>query len=459
MWPLNVFRRKAAGIETKTAISAASPDAQRQWAMAVGMHSISGAPDTVQARIQAVECNPIAFWCVRKISWAAATVPWFVEGPGGNPDSTHYVNALLKQPNAKQSAWEFFQLIASSLATTGNAYVSKISSALDENKTAALIFLRPDRVTPIYGSNSAVIIEYQYNGPGGVQTFRPDDICHIRHAWLSHDVEGLAVIKPAWEPASLYAGLMKLARKILENAGGIPGLLVFSSEKGMSDKQRDNMQEHINRFRVDGDKFGQILLSDIPDKGDVKFIGLAGDMEKLQPDKTRTKAATDIMLLYGVPPILASVGEGSTFNNMSEAQRSFWLDTVVPGYVQPIADALSMFLGVKIAPDLSEVPALSAFRADLVGALAQANWLSLDEKRNAMGFKPVMFGNRIMQPIGQQPFDTQVVSSDAMAISSHDPALLQSIVAAAAQEAIKSYVDALRAKDGGNLREVPRIAA
>ena len=415
-------------LRTKAATPFAVTELMRD-PIARAMASISQAPSLDRQRIEIAQTHPIVFWCIRKISWAAASVPLQVfENDTFVPD--HPASLLLADPcRGLQSASDYYRNLYAALGVTGNAYTLAVGSEVREGEIGSLQFLRPDRITPFLNGAQNEVEYFQYNT--GDQTLRiaPDEVCHIRHAWINHDVYGISTLTPAWEPASIYGGIQALTRKILENSGGIPGVLVFSSQQGLSETQRDEIAANLGKFRLDGEKFGQLMTMDVGD-GDVKFLALAGDIEKLQPKELQGMTADDICTLYGIPSLLRRQGEGATFSNMAEANRQLWQETIIPGYLNVVASAFSRFLGVTIKPNLHEVPALSKLATDTASVLATAGWLTTNEKRKEMGYDPLPMGDRIMTVMGQVPLDTQVVTSDAMALEMHDPKLIQALTEA-----------------------------
>lgn len=423
---------KAASLPTSISTTALNMLRER---MGIDLASITNkAPTTDRKRITMVEEHPVAYWCVRRIASAVGSVPWVAVDDNGQPDPYAPISQMLANPSSRMSGADFFGSVASSLATTGNAYILPVLSEVDPDRPAGIHFLRPDLVgVETETRDSTVPKRYTYYAGGTTRTFAPEEIIHVRHTWVGADVLGRATIDSVWEPADIYRGFVKLARKILENSGGIPGALVFGSEKGLSDVQRKDLQQHISQFRLDGDKFGQLLLLDAPADGEVKFIPLAGDIKAMQPTETKVDMAREVCLAFGVPPLLYT-SDGPTYSNYGTALRSFWQDTVIPNYLSPIASALSMRFGTEIIADTSEVAALSRINteeASLVPALLPV--LTINEIRERLGYPPVPMGNRVIGNPGMMGLDTALAASDARTVLELPPQLLQGILDADAQ--------------------------
>ncbi|MFP4004677.1 MAG: phage portal protein, partial [Alphaproteobacteria bacterium] len=88
----------------------------------------------------------------------------------------------------------------------------------------------------------------------------------------------------------------------------------------------------------------------------------------------------------------------NTYANYREANLAFWRQTVLP-LAAKLAQDLGNWLaprfggGVELRCDLEAVPALSAEREALWSRLARAEFLTLNEKRAAVGLDPLPGGD------------------------------------------------------------------
>ncbi len=434
-----------------------SREALEQIAIRLKDISTTG-PMTDSQRIDFIEGHPVAYWCVRKIASAVSSVRWRVVDEKGQLIHDDPISQRLNNPNPRQSRSDLFQVVASSLATTGNAYLLPVNSEREEGMPVGIYALRPDRMDIRTKARDTTQVEsYAYNTGGGSKVYAPDEICHVRHTWVGKDEKGYAPIDSVWESAKIYSGFVRLARKVLENSGGIPGALVFSGQTELSEEQRTNLREHIQSFRLDGEKFGELLLLDAF-SGSVNFIPLAGDLNKLQPREGKLDVAREVCLAFGVPPLLyTSSSLGPTYSNYQESNRSFWVDTIIPGYISNIESALSRYFTnatgaiVEVKADLSAVPALSKVNSEAVANLTRLTGiLEVNEQREQLGFGPHPMGNRIVVNPAAIALDTQLAVSDANAVLSTPPELLTAILEAdpATREIIGKALTLL--KDGAS---------
>ena len=92
--------------------------------------------------------------------------------------------------------------------------------------------------------------------------------------------------------------------------------------------------------------------------------------------------------------MLLGIPGDNTYANYSEANRVFWRQTVLP-LVSRTLKALEGWLaprfgeGLALRPALEEMEALSGERAALWERVGAADFLTVDEKRAAVGLGPL----------------------------------------------------------------------
>jgi HK97 family phage portal protein len=108
-------------------------------------------------------------------------------------------------------------------------------------------------------------------------------------------------------------------------------------------------------------------------------------------------AAREIALAFGVPPMLLAIPGDNTYSNYQEANRVFFRQTVLP-LGQRIGSALAQWLqpafgDLTLAIDIDRVDALSGDRAALWERVTKAPFLTVNEKRAAVGYGAVQGGD------------------------------------------------------------------
>ena len=112
------------------------------------------------------------------------------------------------------------------------------------------------------------------------------------------------------------------------------------------------------------------------------------DMDFLEAKHT---AAREIALAFGVPPMLLGIPGDNTYSNYQEANRVFWRSTVLP-LASRIGAALTQWLapafgdGIRLVVDTDQIEALANDRAALWEQVSKAPFLTVNEKREAIGY-------------------------------------------------------------------------
>jgi HK97 family phage portal protein len=121
------------------------------------------------------------------------------------------------------------------------------------------------------------------------------------------------------------------------------------------------------------------------------------DMDFLE---ARNAAAREIALAFGVPPMLLGIPGDNTYSNLQEAGRSLWRQTILP-LANRVSGALSHWLApayggeLRLAYDTDRIDALSGDRAAAWKRVNEAAFLTLNEKREALGYGAIADGDRV----------------------------------------------------------------
>ena len=111
-------------------------------------------------------------------------------------------------------------------------------------------------------------------------------------------------------------------------------------------------------------------------------------------------AAREIALAIGVPPMLLGIPGDNTYANFQEANRALWRQTILP-LASRVGQALAQWLGpqfgneLRLVVDTDRIDALSSDRNALWERIERAQFLTLNEKREAAGYAPVDGGDRL----------------------------------------------------------------
>jgi hypothetical protein len=106
-------------------------------------------------------------------------------------------------------------------------------------------------------------------------------------------------------------------------------------------------------------------------------------------------------MMVGIP------GE-ATFANYGEARSALWEDTIIPAFDGTLEELNSWLTprfgtGLKLCADYDQVPALAQRREAVWKRLEAADFLTIDEKREAVGYDKVEGGDVILVPATMLP--------------------------------------------------------
>ncbi|MDP3897628.1 MAG: phage portal protein [Mesorhizobium sp.] len=338
--------------------------------------------------------NPVVHRAVRLIAEAASAVPFLLyEGEAEHAD--HPVLDLLRRPNGRQSGAAFMETLYGHLLLAGNAYaeLAEAGTAGDAGAARELHLLRPDRVSVVADTNGwPVALDYRAGsakrrialgpetGPGALQLtlFHPLD-----------DHYGFAPLQAASMALDTHNAAARWNKALLDNSARPSGALVYAPKDGggLTDEQFDRLKADLEEQYSGVARAGRPLILD--GGLDWKAMGLTPkDMDFIE---AKNAASRDIALAFGVPPMLLGIPGDNTFSNYQEANRAFYRLTVLP-LIGRIAGELSHWLGAKFSADVrlwydaDQIEGLSLDREALWRRVGAAEFLSDDEKREAVGY-------------------------------------------------------------------------
>ena len=334
------------------------------------------------------QTNAIVYRVVRMIAETAASLPWlYFEGRKERPD--HPLAQLLQAPNPLEGRTDFLEQLYGFLLLSGNAYAEavKIDGSVHE-----LHALRPDRMMVIPGPKGwPEAYEYNVDGRKLRYAVHEDErpILHVRLFHPLNDYYGFSPMEAAATAIDVHNAAMAWNKALLDNGARPSGALVYQGPPGtaLTAEQFERLKGELeDSFQGAGNAGRPLLL-----EGGLDWKSLsvtARDMDFIQ---AKAAAAREIALAFGVPPLLIGLPGDNTYANLSEANRAFWRQCVVP-LAQRMANNIARWLGPDfgsiptIEMDLDAVAALAEEREALWRRMGAADFLSRDEKRAATGY-------------------------------------------------------------------------
>ena len=342
--------------------------------------------------------NAIVHRAVRLIAENAASCG-FLLYEGAQEREAHPLLQLLSRPNARQDGASFFEALYAHMLLAGNAYVEAVALG---DEVRELYTLRPDRMKVVPGHDGwAEAYEYSVAGRSVRFDQLASNVPPILHLTFFHPLDdhyGLAPVEAAAVALNTHNSASAWNKALLDNAARPSGALVYSGPEGavLSDQQFDRLKRELTDTYQGAVNAGRPLL--LEGGLDWKAMSLTPkDMDFLD---AKNSAAREIALAFGVPPMLLGIPGDNTYANFQEANRVFWRQTVLP-LASRVGGAIAHWLspqfgeGLRIVVDSDRIDALASDRAALWDRIANAPFLTLNEKREATGYAPVEDGNRL----------------------------------------------------------------
>ncbi len=382
------FFRKNAPPEKKSGVPliALSLQGRARW----------GARDAASLARLGVMNNAVAYACVRKIAAAAAAVPWLLYD-GAQELESHPLLALLVRPNPNEDGAALFERWYAFLQTAGNAYLESVTL---EGIPRELHVLRPDRVTVVPGARGwPAAYDYSVDGHVTRITREASGFLPVLHATLFHpldDYYGLSPLEVAQTAIEVHNAGAAWTKSLLDNAARPSGALIYKGPEGsgLSDDQFGRLKRELEDAYQGAANAGRPMVLE----GGLDWKAMSYTPSDMDFAESRSVAAREIALAFGVPPMLLGIPGDNTYANYAEANLNFWRQTVLP-LVSRTASSLTRWLaprfgeGLRVGFDADAVDALAQARQGVWQRLNEAGFLSVNEKRAAAGYSPVEGGD------------------------------------------------------------------
>jgi HK97 family phage portal protein len=397
---LRWLRQDRAGRAPAAARAGAAPDAKASKAGAVIAVHTAGRPVWTPrtyaglARAGFMK-NPVVYRSVRMVAEAAASVPWLLYDGAAELDD-HPLLRLLARPNPHQSGAALLETLYGHLLVAGNAYAEAVAVADSSGEAVIreLYALRPDRMSVVPDANGWPAA-YEYQANGRTVRFAQDGdgaTPPILHVALFHpldDYYGFPPLQAAQVSLDVHNAASGWNKALLDNAARPSGALVYKGENGsnLSEEQFERLREELVSNFSGAANAGRPLLLE----GGLNWQSMSLSPKDMDFLELKHGAAREIALAFGVPPMLLGIPGDNTYANYREANLAFWRQTVLP-LVGRLAQACGAWLGpawgerLRLGFDPDQVEALSVEREALWRRVGDADFLTPDEKRAAVGY-------------------------------------------------------------------------
>ena len=341
--------------------------------------------------------NFVSFRCIDIISQSVGSVPWDVynreKGKRKTVVDEHPIKRILRRANPTTSFSMFNYAVLAFLGLAGDSYIEKIGPITGPNAGVPreLQYYRPDHIKFILDEDTKELQGFKQEVNGKVlKTWMIDpitqqcDLLHIKTFHPLHQIEGLSKVEPAAQSIDTSNEAIKWNKSLLQNQAR-PGM-ILSFDGALGSQQFERLEKQLNAKFSGGSNAGKNLIVE-GDMKDAKPFGFSpSEMDFLKGNETLT---SQICATWGVPTQF--FGLGSTYANFKEAQKFFWENTVF-WHMEMLKGEYNNWIfpendKIFIDYDFDQVPALEFQRKERWEKIKQADFLTVNEKREAAGYE------------------------------------------------------------------------
>ncbi|MCH8038676.1 MAG: phage portal protein [Proteobacteria bacterium] len=357
--------------------------------------------------------NVIAFRAINQVSRAAASVPWrLTRRRGGALErlAAHPLLDLIARPNPMMARSEFIEAVTGFYLIAGNAFIEAAPGTAEPRE---LWLLRPDRMKVVAGK-TGLPKGFVFTLAGAERRWDADPvtgrspILHLKTFHPLDDWYGLSPVEPAGSAIDQRNESDKWNMALLQNGARPSGALVYEPRDGaaanLTDEQFARLRQEIASQYGGAKNAGRPMLLD----GGLRWQEMSLSPKDMDFLDIRHAASRDIAQAFGVPPQLLGIPGDSTYSNYQEARLALWEETVIP-LLRHLCDAFNAWLaphfgeGLAFDLDLDQIPALTLRRERTWARLQDAEFLTLNEKRETVGLPPRPDGDVLPPPRARRP--------------------------------------------------------
>lgn len=339
--------------------------------------------------------NVIAHRCISMIARSVAGVSWMLYDKEEKLTAHPFLD-LWTKPNPSQGGKFLIESLVSYLLLSGNAYLEIF---FDQGKPVELYALRPDRVR-IHPHRTSCSYEYKVGSTSrrimGMGSRGRSSLFHIKFFNPLDDWYGMSPLEAAIHGIHFHNTILAHNLALLQNGGRPCGALMAKPKNNMplTEEQRQQLKEDLQDIYQGTKNAGRMMVLE----GDFEWKEMGLSPKDLDFFKGKNLAAREISQAFGVPPMLVGIQGDATFSNYREARLHLWEDTILP-----LLDVISHHVTTWILPffgpslniryDKDNISALSLKREALWNRVNGCDFLTLNEKRQSLGYAPLPGGD------------------------------------------------------------------
>jgi len=333
--------------------------------------------------------NDTTYSIINKIADTAANIPLKLVDENGEEVKSHWVNDLLLIPNEDNTIRDIIFNYYVYLLSIGNTFI--YAPKLESGNSTELWTMPSDLVEVVSGPWHEPILGYKLMEGNQEILFPKKDVLHGRlfnprfqsGSW----VYGLSPIQVAAQTInSLNAG--QISQEAAYKNMGPPYILSSQTPEGLTPEQQEMLEDTVKKKYGGAKNFNKPMTTGTPIK--VEKVGVSPvDLNIIEGSEHGLRILCNV---YGVSSVLFNDNANSTYNNISQARKDFYDYTI-----KPLNKDLSQKLKNWLIPDekftlefdYSDVEVLQESFKTKIEALEKATFLTENEKREFLGYKPI----------------------------------------------------------------------
>lgn len=335
----------------------------------------------------------------------------FIIEKNGEEIENHPILKILKKPNSYFDGPEFWKMYQIIKDIYGEVYLwieGSQREIFSPKSINAIHLLNPAGIRPKKDSEGNVYAyEYQtaeknteYPVEEIIRSFRPDP-------GKITSLNGISLLQAGKNSIHTNIQLAQHQANIIKNGGKVEGVFKFKTDGGLS---KDQLREIKEKYK---EEYGEASRAGMP-------LFLGGDSDYIRTGLTPAELAyleskkvtlEDICILTEVPKAVLSSVDDIKYSNAETVYRIFLSETIEP-LVKNLCRVLSnKFFANEENLNISYRNVVPENREEKRKDLETANTinaLTINEKRNELGYDPVPDGDKILIPfslveLGQKP--------------------------------------------------------
>lgn len=265
-----------------------------------------------------------------------------------------------------------------------------------------LYILRSDLVEVVYTADRSAIKEFNYTPDNGTPiTYQAEDVIYLYNPDPRNHLIGESLLSSAVRAIDTEVQISEYHANILRNGGKLE--TIFKIKNPLATDQVDKLKEQYRDKYAEAKKAGEPLFLG----GDIDIEKTAMSPSELAYLDTKISTLDDIAIATGVPKSILGVTSGETFSNADASIRIFLRETI-----KPLLDNLVNVLDWRLIPEkyslsyIDPTPEDQDQKMQLLKTASDVNALTINEKRQMLGFDPIKGGDEVLVPFNLTSMNT-----------------------------------------------------